>query len=261
MYWYNTINLNPAPGHVPTSSSSSYYLNPNERILGCAIGTTNPAAHIGHFAPHSFECFIFFVNISVFLNFLPSSSASSVSCEERQGVVVEGKATSVINLTWDKWGPKNTRWFRDMLSTNWQHAIFGYRTVDWIQVAGTEEGDGNRSHMLRVRDFNPHVVRAGGDGVVTEPSILPSADVFLEDVESSLPYREILSTEVADVCEVMMDACRILLLKVRFAAVAVIRHLTSYRMETLTAWMYYASDTLHKRLTGNTNILHLTTNI
>lgn len=85
---------------------------------------------------------------------------------------------------------------------------------------------------LRVRDFNPYsftenagaFVALRGEGgatewraprLVTELSMTPVQGVFTEDIVSALPYMEIVSREKFDVTDVMLDDCRVLLLKVR----------------------------------------------
>ena len=50
--------------------------------------------------------------------------------------------------------------------------------------------------------------------VVTEPSITPVHGVYKEDIQSWLPYVEVLSKETFDVTDVMLDDRRLLLLKV-----------------------------------------------
>lgn len=153
----------------------------------------------------------------------------------------EGTSTwkTVGRYEWRKWGPQNTRWFQDLLSTNWQHAIHGLRTVECVLVG---ERDGNphahghqqwehttETRKLRIRDFNPNVVRdatiakgegKNGDGnkwkvVTTKDSVANTKNVFEEEIFSALPYREVVTEETVQVAEVMMDESRILLIKVR----------------------------------------------
>ncbi len=52
--------------------------------------------------------------------------------------------------------------------------------------------------------------------VVREPSITPVKGVFKKDIVSWLPYTEVVSEETFEVTDVMMDDCRLLLLKVCF---------------------------------------------
>jgi len=263
---------------------------------------------------------------------------------------------SAVTIPWEVWGPQSTRWFEECLSTDWQHAIYGLRTVESVRthrhldglafaptpsvqplgatnvngahptgppnnvphganpifianngstqasasnvnlssnpnplaqqpqpVQGESPGDndeddiGGRSssprRYLRVRDFNPYsfkdmdVVEAStgtssdelegdlardgkkqSDGqsrgrvsevdalrdmekgkgraansragwrtprLVTKPSTTPVKGVFTQDIVSSLPYTEVISDCTFEVTDVMMDDCRLLLLKVR----------------------------------------------
>lgn len=247
-------------------------------------------------------------------------------------------------IPWDVWGPQSTRWFEECLSTDWQHAIYGLRTVESVnpyhnrsnlpavvntnppappsgtanvlnvpatnaasfaagnisasftsptqtngtngnaeassssagdttssqsmsqptstqnqisnnngeEIQGEEpagepdtDGDGGddngpyqQKRYLRVRDFNPYSFTEDGGAfvdshthpgtqhwrqprLVTEASTTPVKGVFTRDIVSSLPYMEIVSREAFEVTDVMMDDCRLLLLKVCFGIVKV----------------------------------------
>ena len=103
---------------------------------------------------------------------------------------------------------------------DWQHAVYGYRAVDCVPASDAVE----ELQRVRVRDFNPYAVkRCAGDTtwqdawnrrIVVEPSIMPTWGAFQCDVESRLPYTEVMSEETFDVNNVMLDDRRILLLKV-----------------------------------------------
>ncbi|KAL1704816.1 hypothetical protein EV121DRAFT_204887 [Schizophyllum commune] len=41
---------------------------------------------------------------------------------------------------WSSWGPPNTRWFRECLSTDWQHAIYGLRAIDSVRIQPVTNG-------------------------------------------------------------------------------------------------------------------------
>ncbi|KAI0322866.1 hypothetical protein OF83DRAFT_267940 [Amylostereum chailletii] len=146
-------------------------------------------------------------------------------------------------VPWTDWGPGATRWFADKLSSDWQHAVHGFRTAERVGADGgvpdtNEQGSTTSRHRIRVRDFNPYVVRRArrraedgaeegdeeetGDEegeikttrrLVTEPSIIPARETFLEDVRSCLPYREVMTEEPVEVSDIMMDDSRILCLK------------------------------------------------
>jgi hypothetical protein len=189
LYWYTSLNANPSPGYTPTSTTRPWYSHPEERILGCAIGTTDPASHVGPQATHNFDCFIFFVSLRTFLDPpLPTGADPPTHA-------------------WDKWAHK-TRWFRDSVNINWQHSIYGYRVIDWV-------GAPNERRRLRIRDFNPN---AAGMHTHAEASVIPSSGIFAKDLESSLPYREVLSEDTFDaggrIRDLMIDEDRILFLKV-----------------------------------------------
>jgi hypothetical protein len=304
LFWYLTINCNPSPGSLPLfpprnthlspfpRTIRDHHLKPEERILGCAIGTVNPDNHEGDGAPHTFDCFIFFIHAKVFLDSIDESTVSSFHlAPSRQTSQTLGPLTNptgpeqnggvtgpedLLSLAWadqsfyapedadipppqpetpsermstwkalgryewHEWGPQNTRWFQDLLSTNWQHAIHGLRTVECVLV---DERDGNAhvhghqqwehttgTRKLRIRDFNPNVVRDAvaakregkkdGDKnkwkvVTTKDSVANTNNVFEEEIWSALPYREVVTEETVQVAEVMMDESRILLIKVR----------------------------------------------
>ena len=307
MFWYLTINCNPSPGSMPLFPPQNnqlspfprtlrdHHLKPEERILGCAIGTVNPENHQGDGAPHTFDCFIFFIHAKVFLDSIDESRVSGFHLvSSRQTSQIPGSFSNPIDpeqtdsvarpedplawldqiwniseedfpdpqpeahpraetpsagtstwetigrYEWHEWGPQNTRWFQDLLSTNWQHAIHGLRTVECVPV-GERNGDvhahGHQhwehttgTHKLRIRDFNPNIIRGaiaakrGGkeDGdknkwkvVATKNSVENTKNVFEEEIWSALPYREVVTEETVQVAEVMMDESRILLIKVR----------------------------------------------
>jgi len=306
LFWYLTINCNPSPGSVPLFPPQNsqlspfprtirdHHLKPEERILGCAIGTVNPENHQGDGAPHTFDCFIFFIHAKVFMDSIDESRVSgfhlvspppasqtpgpplkSTDSEQNDGAVKPedpllwvdqvlnvpedddfstqpktgtraetpsaGTSTwkTVGRYEWDEWGPRNTRWFQDTLSTNWQHAIHGLRTVECI-LDGERNGDPHvhghqlehttRERKLRIRDFNPNIVEAAiiarrdekkDEGknkwkvMTTKDPVAGAENVFEEEIWSALPYREVVTEETVQVAEVMMDECRILLIKVR----------------------------------------------
>ncbi|KAF9078827.1 hypothetical protein BDP27DRAFT_1412765 [Rhodocollybia butyracea] len=43
-------------------------------------------------------------------------------------------------ISFEVWGPQNTRWFRECLSKDWQHSVYGLRTVDCILDRAALEG-------------------------------------------------------------------------------------------------------------------------
>ena len=219
------------------------------------------------------------------------------------------------HVPWAVWGPQSTRWFQECLSTDWQHSIYGLRTVESVTLekmgrstlfspvfpprrtrtgtgpvtgpgipesnvgsggvtpssqsepsasvvgagvaflngnaSGTNgnagvnaASDANRNdssdlrepplqwRFIRLRDYNPYAVmecleEQGGNNrkgkhkaiwneprVVTDPSTTLVKGVFKHDIVSCLPYVEVVSEEMFEVTDVMMDDCRLLLLRV-----------------------------------------------
>jgi hypothetical protein len=206
IYWYIAMSANPTTGHVSSidvlsSAKTLYYPHPDERIYAFCITllNSNQLDGLAYF-------YVFFVNIHTFLH--PSQA------------ILEYMAASVKPddpIPWEIWGPHNTRWFSENISTEWQHSLHGYRTVDIVDTPMAPGGKQN----LRIRDFNPYALaRTIRDGanwrgrVVRESSTILAEDAFDQDVVSHLPYCEIISEDTFDVTDVMMDDGRILLLKV-----------------------------------------------
>ncbi|TFY70987.1 hypothetical protein EVG20_g2030 [Dentipellis fragilis] len=141
-----------------------------------------------------------------------------------------------------------------MLSSDWQHSVSGFRTAERIidepeplpapGAAGAGAGDGAgavwRARLEAEAEAKANAER-DGDGeesgeaenaegekvkeegstvrLVTEPSVLPAGNAFVDDIVSHLPYREIVTEEKVEVSDVMLDDSRILCLKVRIHGV------------------------------------------
>lgn len=48
------------------------------------------------------------------------SNSASASSRGEHGMIIP----------WEVWGPQSTRWFEECLSTDWQHAVYGSRTIE-----------------------------------------------------------------------------------------------------------------------------------
>jgi hypothetical protein len=243
------------------------------------------------------------------------SSSTSSSCRTGSPRTPITSLTPGVNIPWEVWGPQSTRWFEECISTDWQHAIYGLRTVESIkvpkrrdrnfttsgpsptqpanpsisssnsikvtyksvaiqategsssamtvdvteesvttddQLPSTQEDNADENEeseddnvanpiprvpmepsLLRIRDFNPysftkvsdfgsetlngkgkHKARWRAPRLVTESSRTSAKGVFTRDIESSLPYMEVISEDTFEVTDVMMDDCRLLLLEV-----------------------------------------------
>lgn len=81
-----------------------------------------------------------------------------------------------------------------------------------LDSQGTAESDDWRECGI---DASERVMR-GRSRLVTKPSTIAAGAAFIEDIVSWLPYREVVSEEVVEVSDVMMDDSRVLCLKVCF---------------------------------------------
>jgi hypothetical protein len=122
-------------------------------------------------------------------------------------------------LLWSMWGPQHTTWFRVQMDEDWQSSLCGFRVVELINIPSEISRERRR---LRIRDFNPHIARnyhaqdkSGWHGRLVEGKLTSTVSCpFTEPLGSALSYREIVSEELFDVDDTLMDESRILLLKV-----------------------------------------------
>ena len=141
---------------------------------------------------------------------------------------------TLVQVPWPRWGPAATRWFEgERAATTWITRTAGQRVVALREVMPTP---------IIVRDFNPYAVRAAlalvavsGElqqgnwseqlpngnrmSLNAEDSVLNAGFIFEEDVQSSLPYVEIVSQGEYHYTRAMIDDQRILGLKVCFESV------------------------------------------
>ncbi|KAJ7078067.1 hypothetical protein C8R44DRAFT_896050 [Mycena epipterygia] len=88
--------------------------------------------------PHPFQLFSphpsFFtpVNIQQQLPFPSPPTAAAISRSRQMHLRSLLVSSAVTTVSWDSWGPQNTRWFDEALSTDWQHALYGLKTVECI---------------------------------------------------------------------------------------------------------------------------------
>lgn len=146
-------------------------------------------------------------------------------------------------VPWESWGPRSTRFFTESLSADWQHAVYGTRTLDTIDVlpergsgsgqtvitaaAVADNGNpmGDEPRYLRLREYNSRNFDAYATPalgreqwrsrrIVREPTTVTSP-VFLQPITSHLPYAELVSKEIFQASDAMLDNGRVLLLRVR----------------------------------------------
>ena len=64
------------------------------------------------------------------------SDPTNTSTSNRRARVPLASIPPDVNVPWEIWGPESTRWFEECLSTDWQHAIYGLRTVESVTPRG-----------------------------------------------------------------------------------------------------------------------------
>ncbi|KAJ6473647.1 hypothetical protein C8R47DRAFT_717525 [Mycena vitilis] len=93
-------------------------------------------------------------------------------------------SSGVQTVPWDEWGPQHTRWFDEALSTDWQHALYGLKTVECIDPfhpplpvpANPRDVDADRTDV----DDN---VRLDGEGLPTvDTQTLPTVNDLLNGI-------------------------------------------------------------------------------
>ena len=94
-----------------------------------------------------------------------------------------------------------------------KHAVYGFRAVEWIDDNRPADSD-REKHKLRVRHA---AMSKRGDikmgWVVKESSVLPGAGVFIHDIESNLPCREMVTmSEVMMNVEFCYSRCALILI-------------------------------------------------
>ncbi|KAK7044568.1 F-box domain-containing protein [Favolaschia claudopus] len=98
------------------------------------------------FSPH--PSFFIPVNIQQQAPFPPPPTQAVLDRSHEIHVRSLISAPDVRTVPWDEWGPENTRWFDEALSTDWQHALYGLKTVECIdpdnppRPVPTDPGDG-----------------------------------------------------------------------------------------------------------------------
>jgi hypothetical protein len=120
----STAANQPTPSLSSTPSSSSQSQSQTDSLPD----------HYPHpyqlFAPH--PSFFTPVNIQQQLAFPPPPTQAAISRSRQMHLRSLLISSGVKTIPWEEWGPQNTRWFDEALSTDWQHALYGLKTVECI---------------------------------------------------------------------------------------------------------------------------------
>ncbi|KDQ09368.1 hypothetical protein BOTBODRAFT_37121 [Botryobasidium botryosum FD-172 SS1] len=151
------------------------------------------------------------------------------------------------HIPWEEWGPSNARWLEGDFADTSDYAcyVYGSRFAHKVSSSpGEDEDDSDvistpETQMIQMFDFNPYAVEhkakngnaEGGQGVneegpgkydvaleithrsITSPSVIAAGSLFVDDVYSALPYREVLkSVDYDEDFSVLMDEENLILL-------------------------------------------------
>jgi hypothetical protein len=249
LYVHTTCRTDPVslPHHAPysfpsspTSSSSphptTYPLpfgpNPDERILVFSVDIplfSDEPAIVG------WRRLVFVTHSSTLLSYLPPASRRTLQLHIEgilPDIIQKGSydpAVDGIDIPWEHWGPKSTRWFEDLPYPHWVCYVHGSRFVTAVALEDEDEDEDDMvlGHVnendavgaedpwrIRVLDFNPFTPSSSPpptppseDGETPLPSprnrkiyvkhqtTISHEGVFEEDIVSSLPYTDVISKE------------------------------------------------------------------
>jgi hypothetical protein len=184
---------------IPSFQKSLFHPSPEDRICVFKVLVTN-VHRAGISGDH-----LLYIHVRAFFGSDPNLSSLLRESDDH-------------SVPWNTWGPSNTRWGK-----SWCHAAYGLRVIDMLI--------GESYKKLRLLDFNSYTLSTSVSHsgapldslrkgrVVVEGSRIPAGPIFSEDVNSYLPYREIIAEEHLDIdvmVRVWMDENRIVLLKVLY---------------------------------------------
>ncbi|EAU89499.2 hypothetical protein CC1G_07725 [Coprinopsis cinerea okayama7 len=157
-------NLPPAPTSSPPSTSQPVPPPPSQDLASSSSTTT---ASGSQFVPLSADI------LNSIPTFTPPQTQTQTDTESESEASTEPATPEPFDpmacqpVVWNTWGPPNTRWFEECLSTDWQHAIYGSRAIESVEI----------SRMAHERPFNINewppgrshqFAYAGGSSIVSE---------------------------------------------------------------------------------------------
>jgi len=125
-------------------------------------------------------------------------------------------------LPWSAWGPQHTTWFAGGCGNK---SYYGFRTVGFV---GGENRFSPVPRRLWIRDFNPHNTcnnfadhTTGPQSPLVQgnPITTTLSDIFADPLGCALPYREVISEELFDASDAIMDGNNIFLLNLKASRV------------------------------------------
>lgn len=202
------INIIPT-SMLPYSQKSyqptcSIHPNTNDQLVAIHVSVTGT---MGLTRPIDSRCYSFFMLRSVIV--------------ELENLFAETYGQPTLNdpkLLWSTWGPQHTSWFRVQRDEDWRSSLCGFRVVEPFNDSSRVS---RMPQRLRIR-ISTHIARnyhaedkSGWLGQFVEGELTSTIScLFMEPLGSALPYREIVSEELFNVDNILMDESRIMLFKV-----------------------------------------------
>ncbi|KDQ09363.1 hypothetical protein BOTBODRAFT_58716 [Botryobasidium botryosum FD-172 SS1] len=184
--------------------------------------SNHPASRPFYFAPEA-RTFCFYLNFGHSLAGVLMEIQnimlvrSSTLADLAKFLLPSDQATSNDNpryIPWERWGPANTRWFEGDFNSDFEFPVYGTRFVHRMPP----DEDPTSTQLIRMFDINPYAIGRNveeelvesegetddeGDDMYadeesmivyrnyTTTSIIEGGLHFVDDVHSSLPYREV----------------------------------------------------------------------
>ncbi|KAJ7185461.1 hypothetical protein C8R46DRAFT_1060655 [Mycena filopes] len=123
--------------HLPVATSH-FPLPPGNHYPSSILDDLEDDLSSLDYAPHPYQLFSphpsFFTPVNLLQQnpFPPPPTPAAISRSRQMHVRSLLVSSGVETVPWDAWGPQNTRWFDEALSTDWQHALYGLKTIECI---------------------------------------------------------------------------------------------------------------------------------
>lgn len=189
-----------------TNSISPFRDIPDEAIIRFTIKVGHAPSHLPNL--HGGDIFTFVTHRRALLSLLsPYILAIPFGDPPLQ-------SGDVITSDWHEWGPRRTRWFDAVDLEDAQWAPFGQRVMPpWHLGLCDFNPYTTRKLHAQSGDVDYHVPNGRRQRVITRKTVIPARFIFLNDVESELPYCEI-ECKVQGSDELWMDDERVVFSKV-----------------------------------------------
>lgn len=192
-------------GQPSTNSTGPFRDIPDETIIRFTIKIGHTPSHLPNL--HGGDIFVFVTHRRALLALLSPSILAIPFGDPRL------QSGDVITSDWHEWGPKRTRWFDAVHLEDAQCAPFGQRVMLSFQGLCDFNTYTIRKLHAQSGDIDHHLPNGRRQRVIRRKTVIPARFIFLNDVESELPYCEIKCEEQGS-DEMWMDDERVVFSKV-----------------------------------------------